>query len=160
MPRKPRNKPYTPPIPFNGDHGTGTAAAMAGTRLEAVEDEEGRNPNNMGRRVREDRIKRIKLSMRQEQAAYKIRDAYCRVEMLSSGSPLKEQVDASPKPDAVIASQVDAQSELHFVMSAVPNAMRPVIEHVCWHNRPLNQMPDDRANFKVALDMVANKLRY
>ena len=65
MPRRARQKPSSPSIPFNGDHGTGTAAAMAGTRLEPVEDEEGRNPNNMGRRVREDRIKRIKLSMRQ-----------------------------------------------------------------------------------------------
>ena len=154
---------------FNGDHGTGTLAAKAGTKLEPVTNDDGKNPNKMARRRRinriEDMMKRHQLNMRQYQAAMEIQEAWCRVEMLSSGGELKERVQASPKPDATIDIQVSAMSRLQYVMSAVPSAMRYVIEHVCWHNQTLSSLPQDNrgnhsSNFKVALDLVANKMRY
>ncbi|MGB1215828.1 MAG: hypothetical protein ACPG4X_20840, partial [Pikeienuella sp.] len=127
----------------------------------------GSNPNNMARRKKVNRIDQMtSLSMRQIQAAKAIENAHCRVEMQSSGSPLKERVQSSPKPDKTIAHQVDAQSHLVFVMGAVPTAMRYVVEHLCWHNRPISDLgPSDKrgnhyANLKVALDLVANRLRY
>ncbi len=159
MPKKKRK----PSLPYTGDHGTGTTAARAGTVIELVE---GQEHNRTGRRRRKDRLSDFTLSMRQMQAGKKIRDAWCRVEMLSSGSPLKEQVDSSAKPDAVIASQVKARDRLSFLMSAVPSAMRDVVEHVCWRNEKITEMNNglpygaNSANFKVALDLVANKLNY
>ena len=154
------------PLPWNGDHGTGTAAANAGTELKPIE---GSNPNRFARRHRVNQIDKLKprLSQRQVQAAEAIQMAYCRVQMLSSGSPLKEVVDSSPRPDATLAAQVAAQSQLVHVMKKVPRAMRDVVEHVCWHNRPISQMDaggnqryNRMADFKVALDLVANHMRY
>jgi len=148
--------------PWNGDHGTGTAAATAGTVVEPMAD----SPNRMAVRKRVNVIDTLtSLSMRQQQAAKEIQEAYCRVEMQSSGSALKEQVDASPKPDAVIAAQVDAMSRLAHAMSAVPSAMRDVVEHVCWENRQIATISkrtgyNRMADFKVAMDLVANRLRY
>lgn len=155
---------------FNGDHGTGAPAAMAGTSLEEVKTDDGRNPNRQARRRRINRIeqmmKRGQLNMRQYQAAMDIQEAWCWVEMLSSGGELKERVQASPKPDATIAVQMDAVSRLKFVMDAVPGAMRYVVEHVCWHNRSLNTADagkkhgSAKSNLLVALELVANQLRY
>ncbi len=166
MPRE-RRKPKAL-TDFGGDHGTGTLAAKAGTKLEPITNEDGTNPNKMARRQRISQIDRMSknMSMRQTQAARAVQDAYCRVEKLSSGSELKEQVDGTSKPDRVIASQVDAQSHLQFVMSAVPKAMRYVVEHVCWYNHPIytadkgQRHGSAKANLLVALDLVANKLRY
>lgn len=166
---QPINQISRPKLPWNGDHGTGTLAAKAGTKMQAITSEDGSNPNRMAYRYRVSQIDKMeqKLSMRQLQAAKAIQDAYCRVDALSSGSALKEQVDASPKPDEVIASQVDAMSHLTFVMSAVPKAMRDVVEHVCWHNKAIRSLSgggrghyDRTADFKVALDLVANRLKY
>lgn len=159
------------PTPLVGDHGTGTSAATASTVLEPIKDEKGRNPNNMGRRRRVSQIDRLKekLTMRQIQAAEAICDAYQRVEMLSSGSPLKERVQASPKPDATIDMQVSAQSWLAHVMRGVPGRpeqCREVIEHICWYNRPVSDLATGRkhvgymAMLKVSLDLVANRLGY
>ena len=155
---------------FNGDHGTGTSAAKSGTVLEQAKTDDGRNPNKMARRKRINRIeemsKRNQLSMRQYQAGIAIQEAWCAVQTLSSGGELKERVQASPKPDATVARQVDASSQLKFVMDPVPSAMRYVIEHVCWHNQPLYTADAGRkhgsakANLYVALDLVANRLRY
>jgi len=163
--RKPRKKVTLPP--FVGDHGTGTAAATAGTVLEPITDAEGRNPNRQARRRRVNAIDEItSLSMRQAQAAKAIEIAYCRVEQLSSGGEIKERVQSSPKPDQTVAIQCDANSRLVQVMAAVPSAMRAVVEHVCWHNRPLSAMrpvnmrASHTAGLKVALDLVANRLRY
>lgn len=137
---------------------------MRDTVLEPLTDENGKNPNNIGRRRRKNALSGLGLSMRQEQAGEAIRDAYARVESLSSGSPLKEQVDASPKPDAVVAAQVDAQSHLAFVMKPVSREWRNVVEHVCWNNKPIWTCPGieeaNRAGLKVTLDLVANRLRY
>lgn len=155
---------------FNGDHGTGTRAATRGTKLEELTTENGKNPNKIARRRRvnrlDDMLKRQQLTMRQHQAGMAIQEAWCRVEMLSSGGEMKERVQSSPKPDATIAVQTDAVSRLKFVMDAVPSAMRDIVEHVCWHNRAISQMGkgrvlyDRRADLQVALDLVANKLRY
>ena len=147
------------PLPFNGDHGTGTKAANEGTLLVPVKD----CPNRRAYRQRVDVYSRLTLTMRQGQAARAIRDAYCRVEMLSSGSPLKERVQASPKPDATIDMQVAAQSTLQHVMKAVPRAQRAIVEHVLWYNRPLRVLKDAprcAERLKATLDLVADHLCY
>lgn len=155
---------------FNGDHGTGTLAAMSGTRMEEIKTDTGANPNRMARRKRINRIEdmsaRGQLNLRQFQAAQEISNAWCAVQMLSSGGEVKERVQSSPKPDATVARQVDAMSRLEYAMRGVPSAMRYVVEHVCWHNQPIAKLNsrsrhgNHSANLKVALDMVANKMRY
>lgn len=155
---------------FNGDHGTGTQAAKSGTILEEVKAEDGSNPNRRARRIRveriEDMVKRKQITMRQYQAAREIRDAWCGVQMLSSGGEIKERVQSSPKPDATVSRQVAAMSRYKLAMDAVPSAMRYVVEHVCWHNEPVNRLKgplhsgSHMANLKVALELVANRLRY
>ena len=153
---------------MGGDHGTGTLAATQGTQIEPILNDKGNNPNNMGRRVRQPQSDKWKvgLSMRQYQAARAIEEAYCRREMISSGGAIKERVDASLKPDAIIAAQVDTVSHLTFVMKPIPQATRPVIEHLFWYNRPLGQFVQGKsfynraAEIKVALDLVANRLSY
>ena len=153
---------------YNGDHGTGTLAATLGTHIEPILNDKGNNPNNFGRRVRQSQSDKWKdiLSMRQYQAARAIEEAYCRSEMISSGGEIKERVDASLKKDAITAAQVDTVSHLTFVMQPIPQATRPVIEHLFWHNLPLGQFVQGRcfynraADIKVALDLVANRLRY
>jgi len=154
-----------PMMPFRGDHGTGTAAAMAGTELVEVEGDK----NRMGRRQRVEQVewmmKRGLLDMRQYQAAQAIRDAYCRAQMLSSGSPLKERVQASPKPDATIAAQVDAVSRLAHVMRPVLRSDRMIVESICWHNYPVTQLGRmgvvrGTARFRIAMDRVADWLRF
>lgn len=161
-----RRKPSSPHVPqFNGDHGQNTLAAKIGTVVEPIVETDGSNPNQMARRRRVEAVDYFKLSMRQEQAAKAIRNAYCRAEMLSSGGPLKEKVQSSSRPDAAVASQIEVQAELTFVMSGVPNACRRVVEHVCWHNlsahslRPGNEVTN-RALFKVAMDKVADALKF
>lgn len=151
--------------PWNGDHGTGTMAATRGTVLEPLE---GDNPNRFKRRKRVNQIEamRNKLSQRQFQAAQAIEVAYCRVQTLSSGSPLKAKVDSTPKPDATVSHQTDAQAQLVHVMAKVPPSARDIVEHVCWHNLPVNDIAKGRnhynrmADLKVALDLVANGMRY
>lgn len=155
-------------LPLGGDHGTGTAAAMAGKVLKPIVDVDGKNPNSMARLCDDDQLANMDfLSMRQYQAGMEIRNAWSGVEKLSSGSELKEQVDSTPKPDATMAIQIDAQSRLVNAMSAVPGDMRDVVEHVCWYNKPITQKIgkgrqhyDRRAEFQVALDLVANRLGY
>jgi len=161
----------TKPLPWNGDHGTGTAAATAGTEFEqATDNPNDTNPNNMGRRVRvnviQPMIKRGSLTMRQGQAAQAIQQAHCKVEMLSSGGELKEQVQSSPKPDATIDVQVERMGELVFVTRPILRGDRALVEWVCYHNRPVhtfarmtgNSRPLDR--FRMAMDRVADQMRY
>jgi hypothetical protein len=145
------------PRGYNGDHGTGTQAAMSGTRLVPI----ASDPNRRAYRQRVDVYLRLDLDARQAQTAKLIRDAYCRVEMLSSGQPLKERVQASAKPDQTIDRQVDAQSRLVHVMRAVPRAHRAIVEHVLWHNRPLRSLdgfPRSGARLRASLDAVADFL--
>lgn len=154
-----RKKPSK--LPLIGDHGTGTKAALAGTTLVKME-----GPNNVGRRQRVSQLDRwkAKLSQRQYQAAEDLYNAYSRVEMLSSGGELKEQVDASPKPDAVVATQVDAMSSLVRLTQSIPANMVYVVDHVLRENLPISRLGKNHgmhsANFKIALDFVANKQRY
>lgn len=154
----------TKPLPWNGDHGTGTAAANQNTVIEPVDLEN--NPNRMGRRVRvnliDTMIKRGTLTMRQGQAAKAIQEAYCRVQMLSSGGELKEQVQSSPKPDATVAVQVEYMSRLVHVTSPILRADRSLVEWICYHNRPLHTHGTVRhlARFRMAMDKVADHMRY
>ncbi|MEL7299357.1 MAG: hypothetical protein AAFM92_03145 [Pseudomonadota bacterium] len=167
---RPRKKSVTvTQAPWGGDHGTATAAAMRGTELVEVVDENGKNPNRMKRRQRVCRLdvmlKRGWITMRQHQAGRFIQDAYGRVQSLSSGGPLKERVQSSPKPDKVVASQVDAVSTLKLAMDCVPRSARDIVEAVCWHNEPMTVLVrrGDRrapARLKDALDRVADRLRY
>lgn len=157
----------TKPLPMIGDLGTGTTAAQADTEVVLLPDP---NPNRIARRTRVTALDRLdrrgSLSMRQMQAAREIEMAYCRVEMLSSGGEFKARVDSTPKPDATVAAQVDAISRLAFAMSAVPSAMRDVVEAVCWHSLPVESAQTFEKNYrrmadlKVALDLVANRMRY
>ncbi|MGH1414849.1 MAG: hypothetical protein ACRBB0_15280 [Pelagimonas sp.] len=125
---------------FNGDHGTGTAAATHSTLVVPVKD----SPNRVANRRRIDALDRIIardiLTMPEQQAAKAIRDAYSRTEALSSGGEMKEQVDSSPKPDASIAAQVDAMSHWAHVMAPI-RTDRAIIEHVCCHGQPLRTLP-------------------
>lgn len=151
-----------PKIQLKGDHGPNTPAARAGKALEPITDDQGRNPNNMGRMRREDVLERLSLTLRQRQAANAIRDAYCRVEMLSSGAALREQVDNSPRPDAAIAAQIDAQSQLVHVMRPIGRTQRSLVEWICWHNRPGRRSGEARwsERFKAEMDKVADHMRY
>lgn len=161
MPKRKR-KP-SKPLPFTGDHGTGTTAATRGTVIEPVE---GQEHNRTGRRRRKNAIDAIKLTMRQEQAARAIEDAWCRLQMCFSGGALKEQVDASPRPDAAIAAQIDAQSRWQNVTKTLLNSERRLVRWVCCDNQPITlaarKIGEVRATerFRVAMDRVADHLRF
>lgn len=152
--------------PWNGDHGTGTEAANRDTEIVEVKTEDGRNPNRMAHRRRVNVIDTLtSLTMRQVQAAKEIQNAYGKVESLSSGGPLKEQVQSSPKPDAVVAAQVDAQSRLARAMRAVHRSERIIVEAICWNNqKPQTLTRANRrrwlARFAQSMDRVADHLRY
>jgi len=158
-----RRKPSLAKLPWNGDHGPSTAAATAGTVLEPIE---GDNPNRIARRRHKSAIEAIKLTMRQEQAAKAIEEAWCRLQMCSSGGALKEQVDASPRPDASIARQVDAQSRWQWVTKALLSSERRLVEWVCCENQSIQmagrKIGEARATerFRVAMDRVADHLRF
>lgn len=160
-----RQKPAAP-IPYGGDHGPKTHAATAGTYLEEIKNDKGENPNHIARRRRKSAIDALSLTMRQGQAARAIEEAWCRLESCSSGSPLKQKVQASPKPDAVIDMLVAAQGRWIEVTSAVLMSDMPIVRHVCCENRPITEMSrrmgivraQDR--FRKAMDRVADRLRF
>lgn len=167
---KRKKKPSRPAAPeWIGDHGTGTPAATEGTTLRPLE---GNNPNKIGQRYRppQSEVWKDRLSMRQLQAAQEIEMAFCGAQKVTSGGDsvvrLQCVVDSSPRPDAVVAGQLSAVSRLVYVMKPVPAAMRPVIEHIFWHNKPMGTFAQGRefydrsADVKVALDLVANHMRY
>ena len=127
--------------------------------------EDGSNPNNMGRARRTRTIEAMTLTMRQKQAAEAIEEAWCRVQMLESGGPLKEQVDASPKPDATVAAQVDARSRWLHVTKPILRADMPIVRHICCDNRQIGLLARyglvrASARFKTAMDRVADHLGY
>lgn len=165
QPRKRRNVNRSvslKPIPLNGDHGTQTEAATAGTIVVKLD-----GPNNMGQRRRIDAldtiIARDILTLPQQQAAQAIRDAYARKDALSSGGPLKEWVQSSPRPDAAVAAQVDANSWWAHVVKPLSRDQRDLVRHVCGYGLPLRTAPNPRRaseRFKVALDAVALHLKY
>lgn len=177
MSSKKQRKPRGLKVPdFTGDHGPKTAAQMQGAVVEEVD---GESHNRVGRKRRENVLERMHkgrgdqhpphLTMRQYQAGCEIQEAFCQIEKLSSGSSDYERpiVDSSPKPDQFVAMHIDAQSRFNNAMKKVPSDMRYVVEHVCWQNQSLSGLckhPNDigmhRANLKVALDLVANHMRY
>lgn len=169
MPRTARKKPYAPREGMEspkGDHGTGTEAAMASTVLVAVPDDK----NGMKRRQRIGALELVYksggMTIRQFQAGKEIRDAF---EATQKSPPaIKEiQVDSSPKPDATIDVQCDAQSRYAHAMSGVPGPYKHIVEHVCCENFPISDLPGSqvmgdshKACLFVALDCAANVLRY
>lgn len=159
---KPKSRVTLPP--FGGDHGTGTMAAMAGTVLVPVLDENGKNPTREKMRRKINVIDSLTLTMRQEQAARAIEQAFCGVEMLSSGGGgYSERVQSSPKPDATIAHTINARSNYVYIMKGVLRVDRAIIEHVCFHNLPLSTFTAhtrQRARLAQALDRVADHMRY
>ncbi|MBL1438351.1 MAG: hypothetical protein COB08_019405 [Rhodobacteraceae bacterium] len=158
--------------PWNGDHGPDTAAQRTGTTLVEPEALRGNNPNRIATKRRENVLRRMhmqdgSLTMRQYQAGVEIQEAHEECEALSSGGPLKEQVDCTPVPDRFIERQVDAQSRLKVAMGSIPNNMRLSVEVVCWYNLPLSSYTTRRAereaelkDLQAALDMSADGLGY
>lgn len=152
------------PIPFNGDHGTGTPAAIAGTVLEPLD--AVNNPNHMGRRYRKDVYKSLSLTMKQEQAAKALRDAYCRVDALSSGnSEVKVRVQSSPKPDHATDRQCEVESKFLYLTKKSTRIDLKLFNHVLNRNRPIAEMNRAKVHiliplFKYALDRVALHMRY
>jgi len=150
---------------YTGDHGPGTPAATAGTVLEPIRHDGGKDdPNRRARRRRVETIDVLTfLSQRQYQAAREIRDAYCALQKLTSGSPLKEQVDTSSRPDAIVAAQVDALSRWRRAIDPVPRHMRATVEAICCENVPIRRLPNyevARSDMQGAMTVVANALRY
>lgn len=151
-------------MPFGGDHGANTPAALAGTKLRGVLNDQGKNPNNLGQRYKVEVIQTLSLDLKQLQAATALRDAYCRVQQLSSGnSEVKVRVQSSPVPDASIDRQVDAVSEYVHIMRGVNNRDIAIIGHVCFENMPLRRFTKHSrqgARIKQALDRVAVHMKY
>ena len=161
---KPKSMVSLAKTPFNGDHGPSTEAANFDTEIVEIE-----GPNRMAYRKRKDRVHDLKkmpqITLRQIQAAEEIQDAWCECEALSSGGPLKEQVDASPKPDATVAAQVDAQSRLHRATRRLLSVQRPLVYDVCCHNLQWEQIIHRHGALTVrrlqaALDRAADGLGY
>lgn len=152
--------------PWNGDHGTGTAAATAGTQLCEVLNDDGKNPNRVAQRRRVNVIETLNsLTLRQSQAAKDIQNAFGRVESLGSGSAMKERVDASRTSDAMVPMQVDAHSRLRGLMAQVLPSEQAIVQSICWRNeRPPTLTRTERrrwmARFQQAMDRVADHLQY
>lgn len=160
---KPKQMVSLAKLPWNGDHGTGTAAANLNTVVVPMKND----PNRRAFKYRVNAVDVLegKLTLRQLQAARAIQRAYARNEALSSGGELKEQVDASPKPDATIAAQVDARSALVRCMAAVRRSERRIVEGVCWYDIRLGVIsregyPRALARFRIAMSRVADHLGY
>jgi len=149
---------------YTGDHGPETAAAKAGTVLEPMTEDGRPDPNRRARRRRVEVIDALSfLSLRQYQAAREIRDAYCALQKLTSGAPLKEQVDTSSRPDAIVAAQVDALSRWRRAIDPVPRHMRATVEAICCENTPIRRLPNyevAKSDMQGAMTVVANALRY
>ena len=164
--RKSRARKPHVPLPFNGDHGPNTEAARAGKVLEEITDEKGKNPNRMARLRHVSAIEALKLPTRQQQAAQAIEEAWLCVQQLSSGGPLKQKVDASPKPDAAVAAQVDAHSRWVKATGALTPADKTIVYWVCCQNKPLGIIARQlgikhaRAAFEDAMERTADALGY
>jgi hypothetical protein len=150
-------------LPPNGDHGPRTAAATAGTVLEPVE---GSNPNNFARRRRvmviDTMLKRGTLTMRQWQAATELQVAWLSVERLSSGSPLQERVQSSPKPDAAVDIQVAATSRHIRARKPLTAEEAEIVDCICYRNLEsvFCRVPMALPKFREAMDKVADRLGY
>lgn len=148
---------------YGGDHGPGTAAAMTGTRLVPVEDENGKNPNNLARVVRVEHWQEMGLNLRQYGAANYLRNAFCDVEALSSGDELKEAVHSSPRPDATVDVQTETQHRLSRALRPIPDGIpRKIVDAILRDNIDPRSLPKTWANvwaqFKICMDLAANNL--
>lgn len=158
-------KRKSPTLAYTGDHGPGTSAALTGTVLEPLLHEGRPDPNRRARRRRIEVIDELQfLSLRQYQAAREIRDAYCATQKLSSGSPAKERVDTSTRPDAFAAVHCDVTSRLNRAMYAVPRHFRFVVEEICWNNTPIRKLKRGhdivKSELQGAMTCVADHLGY
>ena len=160
-PRNPRGKPLPT---LGGDHGTDALNATQGTVIVPLE-----GPNNMGRRQRVCALDRLvandRLTMPQIQAAQAIRNAYARTEQLSSGGPLKEWVQSSPKPDAAVAAQVDANSHWVYVSKPIRQTEKELVMHVVCFGLPIRSLGQKKSRLglerlRIELDRVALHLGY
>ena len=160
---KRRKQPAAPPIPFRGDFGPQTPLQQAGTCIEAVPEDK----NNTGRKRRVSQIEFLhrqakhKINLRQYGAARAIQRVRSKVEALSSGDALKEQVDNSPRPDAAIAAHVDAMSDEVRLLGGLEPRIRGILEWVCWHNESHKDFTGSIAPWAdliVGLDSVANRM--
>lgn len=154
---KPRGQVTLPRM--NGDLGPATTAARRASVVEKIDD-----VNNVYRRRHGEPLDQMiatgSLTMAQQQAAEAIRDAYCRVQMLTSGGEIKERVQSSPKPDASVAAQVDATSRFIHLRKCLTASERAIVDHVCAHGQPLRTLPGllhvrSGSRFREALDKVA-----
>jgi len=165
MPRA-RKKPQKPKPMVVGDIGPLTQAQQSNVDFEDIKGDANGRKYKRRREQLDWMIYKAapsqRISTRQWQAGIEIRNRYCAKEALSSGDELKEQVDKSPRPDGAVAAQIDAISALKEVMDLVPSNMLAVVEHVCHHNEPISSFPNPgaKAQLQVALDLVANGLRY
>lgn len=160
---KRRKQPAAPPIPFKGDFGPQTPLQRAGTNIEAVPGDK----NNTGRKRKVSQIEFLhrqakhKLNLRQYGAARAIQRVRSKVEALSSGGALKEQVDNSPRPDAAIAAHVDAMSDEARLLGGLEPRIRGILEWVCWQNEPHKDYPGSVAPWSdlvVGLNLVAIRM--
>lgn len=161
------------------DHGTGTDAALAGTRVEPAdftdpETGERRNPNGVSRRRRLPAFEQLwrdgKLTDRQHDAAKKLLD---RFEAMQKGPPaIKEiQVDVQPDFAGIEARRVDLVSRFHAVAKFVPSECGPIVDQVVFMGCAISQglskknpgyetaMSNRRTKLSLALDAVADGLR-
>lgn len=160
------------------DHGTGTKAALANTRVEPAdftdpETGEKRNPNGVTRRRRlppfEQLWREQKLTDRQYKAAQELLN---RFEAMQQTPPaIKEiQVDAQPDFGAIEARRIDKVSRFHAAARYVPENCGPVIDQVVFMGLPLSQgisrgpgfedrVASQRLMLGVGLDAVADGLR-
>ena len=127
---------------FNGDHGTGTLAAKAGTRMEEVKNEDGKNPNKMARRRRISWLEQYRdrgiLTDRQCAIGLDLQQAF---EATQSSAPSikKVQVDATMKPDQAIEIKLRRIGAYSKLARHVPGWARPIIDHVVLSNMPIER---------------------
>ena len=158
-----KGRPRKANISLKWDHGTGTAAAMAGKEVVQIE---GDNPNGVTRAQARNYVKelvnRCTISMRQGQAGEAITKAFLMIEGLKSASPLTEYVQAQIDPEAAVMKNIDAVTYHRRVFSAIHPSEIKLVEHVCRDGLPLGKSGYDRPSFvlRAVLDRVADKMGY
>ncbi|MGB7244277.1 MAG: hypothetical protein WBC93_19610 [Sulfitobacter sp.] len=162
-PRK--RKGVSLPPPLGGDHGTGTPAANAGTVVKPID---GKNPNNLGRRVRESQLeiyyKKGLLTKDHLNAGMLL---LCAFEATQGGSPAikKVNVDHSPKPDHAIEIMLKRIGGYSAIMKHVPKTSRSIISRVAVHDLPIEshqkgdlQCLNEMAKLLVGLDKMVESM--
>ena len=136
-----RRKPRKPPIPtFEGDHGTGTAAAVSGTIVEALPTENGKpDPNNRGRRRRmwlaEQYMRDGWLTKEQAHAGIALHEAFEKIGG-SSGTFGDVRVDLSPNGHRAPRG-IKEVSFVRHALRRVPKECSAAVVAVTCENRPI-----------------------